>query len=303
MSKPIPDSVAIRLATASEAMRTPPSPPDKAFLARMFVLATLPHRDPGNVPTWGRKNGHARLTIHPHIDDAGIPRYPFGSIPRLLLYWLVGEAKRTQSRRLELGATLAEFMREVGLNPDTGGGKRGDAARLRDQMERLFRAQIRFEDGGAAATERSRWLNMQVTDYAEVWWSHTAPSQRSLFGSYIVLGEAFYQAVTTGPVPLDRRALRELRRSPFALDLYAWATHRAYRRQFGFVSWAALRAQFGGSYQDTKNFQKAASSALRKIKAVYPALNYQCGQGGVEILPSLPAVPRQEPKEKTGYPR
>ena len=55
--------------------------------------------------------------------------------------------------------------------------------------------------------------------------------------------------------------------------------------------------------QDARNFKKAASSALKKIKAVYPALNYRCGQGGIQILPSRPAVPRQEPREKTSYPR
>lgn len=173
------------------------------------------------------------MTIHPHIDDAGIARYPYGTIPRLLLFWLVSEAARTKCRRLELGASLADFMRKVGLNPGTGGGKRGDGRRLREQMKRLFRAQIRFEEGDGSSEDRSRWLNMQVTDYAEVWWSHMAPSQHSLFGSHIILGEAFFQAVTDGPVPLDWRALRKLRRSPLALDLYAWATHRAYRRQAG----------------------------------------------------------------------
>lgn len=53
MSKPIPDSVAVRLASASEEMRTPAEGTDIAFLARMFVVATLPHRDPGNVPIGG----------------------------------------------------------------------------------------------------------------------------------------------------------------------------------------------------------------------------------------------------------
>lgn len=54
------------------------------------------------------------------------------------------------------------------------------------------------------------WANMPITDSGEVWWSDIAPSQRALFGSFIVLGEAFFRAITTAPVPLDRRALMRL---------------------------------------------------------------------------------------------
>ena len=33
--------------------------------------------------------------------------YPYGTIPRLLLFWMTTEATRTKSRRLELGNSLA----------------------------------------------------------------------------------------------------------------------------------------------------------------------------------------------------
>ena len=36
---------------------TPPTADDWAFLAREFILCTLPHRNPGDVPAWSRKNG------------------------------------------------------------------------------------------------------------------------------------------------------------------------------------------------------------------------------------------------------
>ncbi|WP_211256366.1 hypothetical protein [Edaphobacter aggregans] len=51
-------------------------------------------------------------------------------------------------------------MREIGLNPRTGGGKRGDAARLDVQMERLFRATVTFED---ARENHKAYVDMQVT--------------------------------------------------------------------------------------------------------------------------------------------
>jgi hypothetical protein len=69
------------------------------------------------------------------------------------------EAVRTGSLRLELGNTLAAFMRVHGLDPGRV-GVRSYAYRLREQMQRLFRATISFEQ-----TERNgqqigqRWMD------------------------------------------------------------------------------------------------------------------------------------------------
>jgi hypothetical protein len=131
-------------------------------------------------------------------------------VPRLLLFWMTTEALRNKSkenpRRLELGNSLSEFMREIGLNPDNGGmgAKRSDARRLRDQMERLFRARISFEadfekDGRAG----DAIMNMVVASKAMMWWSEENPHQTTLWGSWVELGEDFYKAITAAPVPVD----------------------------------------------------------------------------------------------------
>ncbi len=98
-------------------------------MARQLVQCTLPHSDPGNVPLWTRTNGSLTLTLD-RIPTARLSntKYPYGSIPRLLLFWIVTEASQKKSRRIRLGNSLDSFMREIGLNPRTGGGKRGDVA-------------------------------------------------------------------------------------------------------------------------------------------------------------------------------
>ena len=40
--------------------------------------------------------------------------YPYGTLPRLLLFWITREALRTNSPRIELGNSLAKFMEELG---------------------------------------------------------------------------------------------------------------------------------------------------------------------------------------------
>ena len=59
------------------------------------------------------------------------------NLPRLLLAWVCTEAVRTQSRELVLGRLLAEFMRQLGMQADSG-GSRGEPTRLKNQMRRLF---------------------------------------------------------------------------------------------------------------------------------------------------------------------
>jgi hypothetical protein len=225
--------------------------------------------------------------------------YPYGSIPRLLLFWITTEAVQTKKRQLRLGDSLAEFMREIGLDPNTGGGKRSDAKRLRNQMERLFRCRISFEQATMRADGAGgkRWLDMQVAPKGEFWWAYREPEQGTLWESWLELGEDFFAAIIAAPVPVDMRALRGLKRSPLALDLYAWATYRAFsmsRRGVPvvpqFVPWRALMRQIGCDYEDVSNFRKKANKAVRKVRSVYPALNIENKIGGLEILPCPPAV-------------
>ena len=100
-----------------------------------------------------------------------------------------------------------------------------DARRLRDQMQRLFRARLSFQGTHERPGEQGETrLDMLVAEKSEFWWSHRQPEQGALWGSWIELGEKFFAAVTAYPVPADIRALKALKQSPLALDLYAWLT-------------------------------------------------------------------------------
>ena len=280
---------------------------DAAFIARQLMQATLPHKNPGNVSTWIRKNGNLTLIMQQGYDKEGKPYgYPYGTIPRLLLYWMTTEALRNKDsanpRRLDLGHSLKDFMADLGLNPDNGsrGAKRSDARRLNDQMQRFFNSFITFhgdiERDGGQATAR---LNMAVASEVVFWWSSRNPDQTELWGSYIELGAEFYNAITAAPVPVDKRALKALKGSALALDLYAWLTYEAFRAHKGgkprFETWRQMHERLGGDYKHIQHFRAAIKEALTKIQLVYPGLKLGGKQGGIEVLPeSLTALqPRQ----------
>jgi hypothetical protein len=280
---------------------------DAAFIARELIQATLPHKSPGNVPVWTRTNGNLSLIIQQGYDRTGKPYgYPFGTVPRLLLFWLTTEALRGKNsenpRRIALGHSLTGFMRELGLNPDNGslGAKRSDARRLREQMERLFRARISFErEQETPQASGIGWVEMPVAPRGELWWNYKTPEQDTIFESWIELGEDFHKAITAAPVPVDMRALRALKSSALALDLYSWLTYEAFRAHKSgkprFETWEQLQGHLGGEYKQVADFRRKAKAALTKIQAVYPNLKLGEKAGGIQVLPeSLPALQPRE---------
>lgn len=287
----------MKLICAAEDIRLDPDKTESAFMARQLVQATLPHKNPGNIAAWSRKNGNLTLTIRPGWDykKKKTIGYPYGTIPRLLLFWITTEAVRTRSRKLELGENLSEFMRNLGLNYYTGGGKRGDIKRLKNQMERLLRANISLDlEQEDKKVVRKRWIDMQVAPEGELWWDIKNPNQSSLFCSWIELSDKFYDAIVSAPVPVDMRALKALKRSPLALDFYAWATYTAYQTQKSekerSISWEWLHKQFGAEYGKIDEFARKSWNALKKVQAVYPELNIERIRGGVIVLPSKPSI-------------
>lgn len=261
-----------------------------AFLARQLVQVTLPHRAPPPDKPFVRTNGNLSLVIVSGANGKGkVLGIPFGSIPRLLLAFINAEVVRTKSRRVELGDSLTAFCRAVGFTPSNGSQTR----RLREQMRRLFAASITFHETRQIGNfEVDRTLHLPVTSKSELWWNSKCPDERSMFGSsFIVLSEYFHEAILAAPVPLNLRALRALKRSPLALDLYAWLNYRTFTtKKPTFVTWKQISEQFGTDYTTTKNFKQKTKSALRKVRAVSPNLNVKSINGGLLLSPSPPTI-------------
>jgi len=256
------------------------------FLARALVMATLPHSNP-KTQQFERRNGNYTLTITALRKGIGLP---YGSIPRLVLAWICTEATRTQSRELVLGDSLSAWMAELGLVPT--GGRWGTITRLRDQMQRLFSCafSIAYTD-----EQRAAGVNTLIAQKYNLWWNHREPGQRSLFPSTLTLSEDFYREIIEHPVPLDIRALRVLKRSPMALDIYAWLNWRLfYVRQPVCIPWEGLQAQFGAGYPTTpqgmRDFRKKFLAALRKVVCVLPNAQVEMEKAGLILLPSRPAI-------------
>jgi hypothetical protein len=257
---------------------TPPTSNDVVFLARELILCTLPHSDPRDVPAWSRTNGDLTLTIQSLVNSKTGKSYgiPYGIIPRLILVWMVTEILRTKSRRLELGNRLADFLLKLGLDPSRG-GERSDSKRVHEQMERLFNSIISFDYAlkGEGRSGRA-WINMQVAPDGVLWWSDKDPEQAALFGSWIEVGEKFFNAVMKAPHPLDIRVLRHIKDSSLGIDLYTILNREAYRAMKDdkprFLAWEWLHEQTGNEYGRLCDFRRDALVQVEAILAVHSGL-------------------------------
>ena len=255
------------------------------YMARALVQATLPHsKKEGH--TFKRSNGNFKLLMLSD-PDTGLP---YGSIPRLLLAWIVTEAVRTKEKELILGKSLSGFMEELDLVPT--GGRWGSITRLKDQMRRFFSCSISctYDDG-------ARWSiqNISPVHKADLWWDPKSPDQTTFFNSTLTLHEDFFKEIISNPVPIDMRALKAIKKSPLALDIYCWLTYRlSYVNKKTVIPWEGLKNQFGEDYGRLIDFKRKFIGQLRAISVVYPEANLDENELGLVLLPSKPHIPFKE---------
>ena len=269
-----------QLVSASEAE------PDLGFMARMMALCSLPRTNPGNRLQYKRVNGPYKLIMF----SSGEAKLPYGNFPRLLLAWVCTEALRTQSRELILGKSLSEFMKTLGVYTTDGKAH----TRLRNQMKRLFHAQVEFiyKDGPA-----EQFIASRVADRGEFWWDPKRPEEPMLWDSKIRLGEEFFNEIIRHPVPLDMNTLKALKRCALGLDLYLWLTYRTFALHAPLrLPWLQVYRQFGpnpnnaATHDAVQNFRRRILRELKKIKLAWPGLNYTTAKSVLILHPSTPVI-------------
>lgn len=283
LNKLITEALAIEARDAKEAGAL-------GFMTRALVQATLPHsKIEGN--EFKRRNGAFKLTM---LADSEVG-LPYGSIPRLLIAWITTEAVRTKKRELLLGNNLSRFMEQLDLTPT--GGRWGTVTRLRDQMKRLFSAAISctYDNGEHWAIK-----NVQPVIQANLWWYPKTPEQSTLFESTLMLGEEFFKEIINCPIPIDMDALKALKRSPMALDIYCWLTYRmSYLRTNAKIPWEVMQLQFGASYaqspQGTRDFKRAFLRELKKVTLVYQGANLEIDKSSFILKPGKPHIAIHNP--------
>jgi hypothetical protein len=264
---------------------------DISFQYVPLIQCSFPHADPGETTTFSRRNGWLELTLSTARADTGLP---YGVPARLLTIYCASEAIRTRSPEIYLGTSVHEFLRHLDV-PITR-GERGSLRVYANQLLRLIHCAISIDENITDAKGRSG-LHIRQALFAEearLWWDEASGVGR---GSTLVLSSVLFQSILERSAPLSTRAIKQLRKSPMDLDVYAWLVHRLYNlSRPSVMTWPQLSGQFGHSYGEIRYFRRYFHDSLDRVLKVYPEARLKCTDAGVTLLPSRPHVARALPR-------
>ncbi len=257
------------------------------FIAKVFVIANLPHREQFGEKEWIRKNGKyvLRLSagekyVNEKLVSAGLP---YGTYARLLMMWLTTQALRTKSRKVFLKKTLSSLMKELDIQPT--GGKKGTITYFKEQFVRLCCCRVAIDE--VQMGEDLIGTQFFIVEDKFVKWLQDHESSFVEEDSYIMLNEKFYELIVKSSIPFDFNVITALKQSSIAIDVYIWLTYRAFTlKQPTIISWRQVQEQMGTQYSDLRNFMNKMKKVILQIRMFYPDINIEYVHGGMKIHPS-----------------
>jgi hypothetical protein len=261
------------------------------FQHTVFCQIGLPYRNPGDLTrVWDRENGRAALRVKAgearHPKDGWVELgLPFGPKPRLILAYLNAEALRTGSPVVEVEDSLTAFVRRIGLCRD------GRSIRtVKDQLSRLSAAEIKLAVTYGEA--QTRQVNAHIVGEFDLWFPKDE-RQRVLWPTTVTLDPRYFESLQRHAVPLDERAIASLSHTAMGLDLYCWLAQRLHRVNPGkpaFITWAALRDQFGWHYRHMRKFRQVFRDTLDMVLSQYRDARLELDDRGITLRHSPPPV-------------
>jgi hypothetical protein len=261
-----------------------------------LIQCSFPHGDPGSVSSFTRRNGWLELTLGTTRPETGLP---YGVPARLLTIYCASEAMRTRSPEIFLGKSVHDFLRLLDI-PITRGA-RGSLTVYTNQLLRLIHSTLSIDENIQDAKGRAGLHIRQAVfvEEARLWWDDSTSDGRSSkrsslgTGSSLVLSHVLFDSILERSAPLATNAIKQLRKSPMDLDVYAWLVHRLFSLgKPSMVSWEQLGGQFGHGYVEQRMFKRFFCDSLKRVLAVYPEAKLNVTPTGVLLLPSKPHVAR-----------
>ena len=264
-----------------------------AYQHTVLCQCSMPYRDPGALK-WERKQGGVSLQIEAgsaldgETGDFVQLGLPWGPKARLILAHLNAEALRTGSPVIDMQRTLTGFVRRLqgGRLPN---GREID--RFKDQLSRLSVALIRM---AMASPDGIYQRNNVIVGTFELLVPR-GDHKRLHWPRDVHLNADYYDTLQEHAVPLDERALGALAHNAMALDIYSWLAQRLHRVPHDspqFLTWVAIKDQFGQGYGRMTKFRQVFKGALGQVLACYPEARVGFDGRGLTLGNSPPPINR-----------
>jgi hypothetical protein len=259
-----------------------------------FCQASLPHKRLASDKAWKQQSERITLMIEPgRILKPGTTEdefvgVPYGSRARLILLYLQTQAIRSKSREVELGRSMREWLRRMGI---AQGGK--SIREVKDQATRLSLCKLTFfyqnANGGMGFSSE------RIVDDGVLFLETNERSQQDLFVDTVRLSQTFYDALSRHPVPLWESAIKSIQNNSMGLDIYVWLAYRLHVLQKPApIRWTRLHQQFGAGFKAQWQFKPTFVANLKLALAVYPDARVDIEPEGVVLHPSAPPIPERQ---------
>lgn len=263
-----------------------------AFLHSALCAMSLPTKRPKDeTQPIVREDGRYALAINPRpilktVDGKTVMKslgVPYGSYPRVALIFLLSQAVMTQSRDVYLGKNFTEWMRRLGYKT-VSYGPRGTANLMREQVDRLLACEWQIRWDGENADENAFAVrDVKISnEYAG------SLGKDGAFAREIRMSDVFFKHLVDHAVPLNEVAIRELKGTPTALDLYTYLAYRLPRissEKGQVISWDQLARHLGNDAA-SKRFRQTVRETMQLVSAVYPNANVDVSGRKVVLYPS-----------------
>ena len=261
----------------------------------VLCQTSLPYRNPGkNVREWEQEQGAVSLRVeagaakNPDTGEWVNLSLPFGPKPRLILAHLNAQAIKTGSPALDMDDSLTAFVKRIQGRSPTG----PEFSNFKSHLGCLSASTIRM---AVSKDGRAVQVDSKIVTAFDLWFPKNE-KQRVLWPSTIRLSLDYFNSLSVHAVPLDERALSALSHSAMALDIYAWLAQRLHRIPEGrpqFITWAAIKDQFGQGYGRMCDFKRVFRVAMKQVLIQYQAANVNEDGRGLTLSNSAPPVSKK----------
>jgi Plasmid encoded RepA protein len=271
---------------AADLRLNPPTIAEAVFQHSVFCQVGLPRRKTDSL-RFERTSGAVSILVKAgELRERGAwvqQPLPWGPKPRLILIYAISEALRNRSPVVSIGRTAAEFMARVGIEPQGS-----EYRAVNRQLKSLAACDIKIGIGYAGM---DRTKPLPTFDHIDLLARN--PHQQTLWTQEIEFTPQFFDSILEHAVPLAEAAIRGLRGSALALDVYTWLAHRLHRvgAKGARIRWEAIQAQFGQEYGTTRSFRQEFRATLNAVLQLYPDARVRSGRDGLILLQSPPPIP------------
>jgi hypothetical protein len=241
------------------------------FQHSVLCQTFMPYRNPGKeVRIWSQTQGNVSLAIqgseimNPKTREYEFSGLPYGPKARLILAHINSEAIRSQSPDINVEETMSAFMKKMGLHVNGYNIKQ-----VKNQLRRIAASTISlaYTEGDSGVQ-----VDLKIVKMFNLWFPKDE-RHHVLWNSNIKLTTDYFESLINHAVPLDERALAALAHTAMGLDIYVWLVQRLHRIEPDkpvFLTWAAVKDQFGRGYNDMYKFKQVFRKTLRDVLMQYP---------------------------------